>query len=107
MIEPLSIGAHTIRSRGGHAGYSDTVDATYRVTVVARPKLSIRPLSGTNLIEVSWPSTGGFTLKQADNLGDAATWTAASVVSTSLANGIQFATVTNAPKQRFFRLSQP
>ena len=107
LIEPLSPGSHTIHFRGGHAGYNDTVDVTYRITVVPRPTMAIRPLPGTNLIELSWPLMSGFSLQQADSLDVAATWTAASMVSTSLTNGVQFATVTNAPTHRFFRLSQP
>jgi len=107
MVHSLPLGLHTIHFRGGYPDENVSWDVTYRITVFTPPSLAIRPLPGTNLIELSWPLTSGFSLQQADSLDVAATWTAPSVVSTSLTNGVQFATVTNAPGHRFFRLSQP
>jgi len=75
-------------------------------TVLSIPRLAIRPLS-SNLVEVSWPSIGGFTFQSADSLAPTSAWTAASFVSARLTNGIRFVTVTNGAPNRFFRLYRP
>jgi hypothetical protein len=69
--------------------------------------LAIRPVPGTNLVELSWPNTSGFILQRADNPSTGATWTGASFVSTGLTNGFRSAFVTLAPTNRFFRLYRP
>ena len=107
IVHALSLGSHIIHFRGGYPDYNVSWNVTYQITVFARPAITIRPLPGTNLMELSWPSTTGFSLQEAEDLSAIAIWSAASAVSTSLTNGIQTVTVTNAPTRRFFRLYQP
>jgi hypothetical protein len=76
-------------------------------TLLAPPALASRPLPGTNLVELSWPSTSGFSLQRADSLTATTTWTSASLVSSGLTNGIRVVAVTNAVPNRFFRLYKP
>ena len=84
------------------------MDVTYQVTVYTRPPITMRPVPGTNQLELSWPLTDGFRLQEADRPDPDATWKLASVVSTNFANGIQSATVTEPTTgQRFFRLYRP
>jgi subtilisin family serine protease len=75
--------------------------------VLARPLMAIHSVSGTNLIELSWPSAPGFNVQRTDVLGLSAQWTPATTFSTRLTNGIRFATVALAPTNRFFRLYRP
>jgi hypothetical protein len=76
-------------------------------TVLARPALSVRLVPGTNLVELSWPSTSGFSLQRADTFSTTTTWTSPSLVSSRLTNGLRIVTVTNAGPNRFFRLYKP
>jgi hypothetical protein len=76
------------------------------VTVLVLPRLSVQALPG-NLLELSWPSTSGFTAQRTDTLSPTSTWAGASAVSTRLVNGIRYVTVTNAVPNRFFRLRRP
>jgi subtilisin family serine protease len=75
-------------------------------TVLVLPRLGVQALPG-KLLELSWPSTSGFTLQRADTLNPTSTWASASAVSTRLVNGIRYVTVTNAVPNRFFRLHRP
>jgi hypothetical protein len=80
------------------------VTTTGNFTVLMLPRLAIRQLPASNLVELSWPSTTGFTLQRADSPSPTTAWAAASVVSSRLTNGIRYVTVTNAVPNRFFRL---
>jgi hypothetical protein len=71
------------------------------------PALVIRPLVGANLVELSWPTTTGFSLQRADSLSATRIWTTPSLVSSRLTNGLRIVTVTNAVPNRFFRLYKP
>ena len=75
-------------------------------TVLSIPRLAIRPLS-SNLVEVSWPTIGGFTFQRADSLAPTSAWATTSFLFTRLTNGIRYLTVTNAVPNRFFRLYKP
>jgi hypothetical protein len=68
--------------------------------------MAIQALPGTNLVELSWPSTAGISLQRTDNPGTTA-WVGASVVSSGLTNGIRYVKVTNSVPSRFFRLYRP
>jgi hypothetical protein len=108
ILQPLSPGPHTIHFHNLNIDFNDTTDVTYNITVITRPAISIRSLPSTNLIELSWPSTEGFLLQETASSAPGATWTAASVVSTSFISGIQSATVTSTVStNRFFRLFRP
>ena len=73
----------------------------------ALPRLALRRLPGTNLVELSWTNTSGFILQRADSLAPTSVWAAGFFVSTRLTNGIRSVTVTNAVPNRFFRLVKP
>jgi hypothetical protein len=55
------------------------------------------------LVELSWPSSSGFTLQRADSLTSTTAWSTATILSTRLINGIRIVTVPN----RFFRPHRP
>ncbi len=106
LVHSLTPGLHTIHFRGG-AGYDNnnsSWEVTYQITVYTRPSVTIRPVSGTNQFEVSWPVTDGFVLQETDSLSPNATWRTASVIATNLTSSIQSVTVTNASTNRFYRL---
>jgi len=108
LVHSLTPGLHTIHFRGG-SGIDDndySWDVTYQITVYTRPTITIRTISGTNLLELSWPVTSGFVLEEADSLNSSATWRNATVLSTNIAEDIQSATVTTVPTSRFYRLHQ-
>ena len=86
ILEPLSPGSHTIRFYGRYPDFNYTANVTYQIAVYARPAITIRPVPSTNLLELSWPSTSGFLLQQADSLSAAATWT--SVSGSATTNGV-------------------
>ena len=71
------------------------------------PRLTIRPLPRTNLVELSWRSISGFNLQRADTPLPTANWTSASFVSSGLTNNIRYVTVSLVPNNRFFRLYKP
>jgi len=84
------------------------VTTTNNLTVLVRPFMAIRAVPGTNLVELSWINTSGFTLHRSDGLGLSAQWTGlSSFVSNRLTNGIRIVTVTNGAPHRFFRLHRP
>jgi hypothetical protein len=74
---------------------------------LALPRLTIRPLPGTNLVELSWRSISGFNLQRVDRPLPTASWTSASFVSSGLTNNIRYVTVSLVPSNRFFRLYKP
>src|SRR5262249_54022092 len=78
---------------------------TSNFTVLALPRIAIRSLPGTNLVELRW--LAGFSLQRADSLQPGATWTGASIVSTGVSNGVRTATVSLVPSNRFFRVFKP
>jgi hypothetical protein len=105
ILEPLSPGVHNLQFRVNLPDYfSAPSSITYRITVFARPAISIRVLSGTDHAELSWPTTSGFVLEESSSASPDATWTAASTVSTELINETEKAIVTMNPTGRFFRL---
>jgi hypothetical protein len=71
------------------------------------PRLTIRPLPRTNLVELSWRSISGFNLQRADTPLPTANWTSASFASSGLTNNIRYVTVSLVPGNRFFRLYKP
>ncbi len=72
-------------------------------TVLPLPALSIRPVPGANLVELSWPSTTGFSLQRCDTLSPTGNWTSFSITS-RLTNGMRVGTMTIVGSNRFFRL---
>jgi len=93
-----STGPITIETPHGNATTSG------RITVLFRPTMTILPLLGTNVVELSWPNASGFTLQRADNPTPGATWTNATFISTRLTNNVRSAIVSLVPSNRFFRL---
>ncbi len=75
--------------------------------VLVRPTMTIRLLPGTNLAELSWLSTSGFSVQRADAPVPGASWVTPNIVSTGLTNGIRSVTVSLVPSNRFFRLIKP
>jgi hypothetical protein len=75
--------------------------------VLTLPTMTIRPLPGANLLEISWPSVSGFNLQRADSLSASSVWAISGIVSARLENGIRYVTVTNGAPNRFFRLYRP
>ena len=98
--DPVTTGPITIETPHGN------FTTASNFTVLAPLRMTIRPLPGTNQLELSWPSTLGITLQRTDNLGPTA-WVGAAVVSSRLSEGIRYVTVTNSVRNRFFRLYRP
>lgn len=107
LVHSLEPGLHTIgfQSDLGFENQNARIEATYQITVYTRPSISIRPIPGTDEFELSWPATVGFELQETEDVGSAASWTRAAVVSSRLDNGVMFATVEKAPSRRFYRLT--
>ena len=102
----MSPGEHTIYLHSTYAEFpSESLSQmTYKVTVVARPAISIRALPETDKLELSWTDTLGYSLDQADVCGPITVWAPASLEASSLANGVRTVTVTSTATQRYFRL---
>ena len=49
----------------------------------------------------------GFALQRADSLTSTSVWVGATILSGRVAEGIRYATLTNALPNRFFRLHRP
>jgi hypothetical protein len=75
--------------------------------VLTLPKLTVRPLLRTNLVELSWRASSGFNVQRADTPLLTANWTTASLASSTLTNDIRYVTVSLGPGNRFFRLYKP
>ena len=106
ILEPLSPGSHTIylHSTIAEDPAASLQQLTYEITVVSRPTLAIRPLPGTDRVELSWPETAGYSLYQAGSCDPSASWAAAAVDSSKSENGLRIVTATPGPAQRFYRL---
>ena len=76
-------------------------------TPFAIPVISARDIPGSNLVELSWVSTSGFSLQRTDTFSPTSTWIGATFLSSRLANGIRYVVVTNATPTRYFRLYRP
>jgi subtilisin family serine protease len=79
------------------------ITSTTVFTILPRPALSVQPVAGTNLVELSWPSTSGFTLQLCDTFSPTGNWTSFSI-PTRLTNGMRVGTTTLVSSNRFFRL---
>jgi subtilisin family serine protease len=79
------------------------VTSTSTLTILPLPALSIQPVPGTNLVELSWPPVSGFSLQHGDALSPTGHWASFSIAS-RLTNGMRFGTTTIVPSNRFFRL---
>lgn len=106
LLAQLAPGSHRIYL---HSTYAEDPahslsQMSYEVTVVVRPTLSVRPLPGTGRVEISWPETAGFALRQADAMDSPPTWSAAPVDSSTVKDGVRSVTLATGPTQRYFRL---
>jgi len=96
---PAGAGTGPITLETGHGD----VTSTNPFTVLPLPPLSIRPIPGTNLVELSWPSTSGFTLQRSDTFNPTGNWTSFSITA-GLTNGMRIGTTPIVSSNRFFRL---
>lgn len=90
-------GPVTIETAHGNA------TSTNVFTILPLPALSIQPVPGTNLVQLSWPSLSGFSLQHGDTFSPTGNWTSFSITS-QLANGMRVGTTTVVSSNRFFRL---
>ncbi len=90
-------GPLTIETAHGNA------TSTIVFTILQRPALTVRPVPGTNLVELSWPSVSGFSLQRCDIFSPTGNWTTFSIPS-RLTNGMRVGTTTVVSSNRFFRL---
>ena len=93
-------GPITIETRHGN------VTTTNSFSLLVRPALTMRPLPDKT-VELSWPAISGFALQRADSLASTSVWVGATILSSRVAEGIRYATLTNSVPNRFFRLHRP
>jgi hypothetical protein len=129
LAQPYSIDWHKIAGgSGASAGGTDSLDGTigqhdasgtmsggkYSLTggfwsIIAVPTPGVPNLViqylGPNSVKVSWPDTGGYTLRQNSDLSTA-NW-AASAYSVTTANGTNSITITPPMGNLYFRLAGP
>jgi thermitase len=93
-------GSITIETPHGNA------TTTNSFSLLVRPALALRSLPDQK-VELSWPAINGFALQRADSMTSTSVWVGATILSSRVAEGIRYATVTNAVPNRFFRLHRP
>jgi hypothetical protein len=96
---PLTATTGTITIETPHGN----ITSTNVFTILPRPALSVRPVPGTNLVELSWPSVTGFSLQRSDTFSPTGNWTSFSITS-RLTNGVRIGTTAIIASNRFFRL---
>lgn len=108
LVQLYRPGSYTIYL---HSNYAEDpaaglAEMTYKITVVPQPELSIRALSGTGQLEISWPEAASpyWALKQSETLDPDASWTPAAVDSSKVENEARVVAASASPTERFFRL---
>lgn len=106
LVEPLALGTHTIylRSHYAEAPADSLSQMSYEITVVNPPRLSVRSLPGSGLVELSCQETAIWGLQKRDSLIQNSSWTTAVAESSELQYGIRLVTMASSADLRFFRL---
>jgi len=106
LVEPLAVGNHTVllHSYYAEAPADSLSQMTYEITVVDPPRLSVRSLPSSGLVELSWPETADYVLQQRDALNSDDPWDTATVVSSEFNNGTRVVTIATSAVPRFLRL---